>query len=180
MTAVQRNQIKTDNKWSAEEACGHRAEVRELLTTTITHSASVVFICSILPLSFSCLHHYLTFFLYSLPSSQTLLWLPFTLSEFSLFFHLFQPLFSLFLSFVWHFPTSFCVYWTVSLCLLVTIICSLFSYLMLYLCLESLFFEAMVKHFWKYTFCLRFIWKDWFHSCLCTLNIELKHIIYVI
>lgn len=47
MTAVQRNQIKTDNKWSAEEACGHRAEVRELLTTTITHSVSVFFICSI-------------------------------------------------------------------------------------------------------------------------------------
>ena len=47
MTAVQRNQIKSDNKWSAEEACGQRAEVRRLLTTTITLPASVGFICSI-------------------------------------------------------------------------------------------------------------------------------------
>ena len=40
--ALQRNQIKTDNKWSADKVCGHQARVRKLLVT-ITRSASALF-----------------------------------------------------------------------------------------------------------------------------------------
>lgn len=122
MTAVQRNQIKTDNKWSAEEACGHHAEVREPARTThtFTHTPPLSFLsAAFATFLFLSASLYLTFS-DSLSSSQTLLRLPFTLYEFSPFFHLFQPPISLFLSSVWHFSDFppfffFGVYWTVSL-----------------------------------------------------------------
>lgn len=61
---LQRNQIKTDNKWSAEEACGQPAEVREPLTTTITNSASA-FLSAVFARFFVCIpgsHFFLTLF----------------------------------------------------------------------------------------------------------------------
>lgn len=153
MTAVQRNQIKTDNKWNAEEACGHQAEVRQLLTTThtFTHTPPLSFLsAAFATFLFLSASLYLTFS-DSLSSSQTLLQLPFALYEFSPFFHLFQPPISLFLSSVWHFLTSpFFVYIGLSLCLLVSPVSGLFSCLTLYLC--HFYFEGIVWQFGKYKF----------------------------
>lgn len=139
MTAVQRNQIKTDNKWSAEEACGHRAEVRELLTTTIAHSASVFFICSICRFPFLVCIALSHFFWFSFIISRHFF------GSRSLYMSFLHP----FIYFSLHFlffsalsGTFFCVYWTVSLppccfCLLAAPVLRLFSCLTLYLCLYS-------------------------------------------
>lgn len=106
MTAVQRNQIKTDNKLCAEEACGHWAGVRELPRTTITHSASVGFICSVCRFPILVCIAPSHFFFYSLSSSQTLLRLPFSIWVFSIYFRLH---FLFFLSSVWHTLTFRCL-----------------------------------------------------------------------
>lgn len=150
VTAVQRNQINTDNIWSAEEACGHWAEVREPLTTTVAHSACIFFYLQYFaPLLFLSAPVYLTSS-DSLSSSQALLWLPYTLYELSLY-----P----FIYFSFHFLTS--IFKTLTLSFFLGLMNCLSTFLLftcwVYLAawhlslthFSHLSLKGIVWHFWK-------------------------------
>lgn len=78
MTAAEGNQTKTDNRWSAEKVCGHRAEVQER-----SQPLPFLFICSIEAFLFFSASLYSVF--------HHLRQLPLLLCQSSSFFGLFRP-----------------------------------------------------------------------------------------